>query len=159
MAFPDAHRKDTVSRIAQRLEGELPAWWERPLEWAYPYRYLDARYFKVNWDRQVVDLGLLVAVGVNAVHLGGGGPKEEALTYLDFPSGHQRHITSTNVPERFFRAVKWRTKGVGAFPNEGILANLATVAMLRVTEDWAFRRCMDMAPLWGAEKKPTKIAA
>jgi putative transposase len=25
---------------------------------------------------------------------------EEALTYLDFPSGHQRHIKSTNVLER-----------------------------------------------------------
>ena len=29
---------------------------------------------------------------------------EEALTYLDFPSSHQRHIKSTNVLERLFRA-------------------------------------------------------
>jgi transposase-like protein len=83
---------------------------------------------------------------------------EEALTYLDFPSGHQRHIKSTNVLERLFREVKRRTKVVGVFPNEGSLANLATVVLLRVTEDWAFRRYMDMAPLWAAEEKPTKIA-
>ena len=48
---------------------------------------------------------------------------------------------------------------VGVFPNEGSLANLATVVLLRVTEGWAFRRYMDMAPLWAAEEKPTKIAA
>jgi transposase-like protein len=40
--------KDVVSRIAQRLEGELSAWRGRPLELAYPYLYLDASYFKVN---------------------------------------------------------------------------------------------------------------
>ncbi len=27
---------------------------------------------------------------------------DEALTYLDFPSGHQRHIKGTNVLERLF---------------------------------------------------------
>ena len=29
---------------------------------------------------------------------------DEALTYLDFPSSHQRHIKSTNVLERLFLA-------------------------------------------------------
>jgi len=55
--------KDAVSRIAQRLEEELSAWRERPLEPAYPYLYLDASHFKVNWGGRVVDLALLVAVG------------------------------------------------------------------------------------------------
>ncbi|BCW93428.1 MAG: IS256 family transposase [Thermoanaerobaculum sp.] len=265
--------KDAVSRIAQRLEEELFAWRRRPLEGAYPYLYLDASYFKVNWGGRVVDLAVLVALGVNeegyrevlAVEPAGGERKEawrnllkgllerglqgvrlvisddhlsirqavmaelpgarwqrcvvhfarnvlahvpqqerevvaeelqevfaakrrttaeslargfverygdrfkravevfaqgleEALTYLDFPSGHQRHIKSTNVLERLFREVKRRTRVVGVFPNEESLANLATVVMLRVTEDWAFRRYMDLAPLWGAEQKPTKIA-
>jgi len=83
---------------------------------------------------------------------------EEALTYLDFPSGHQRHIKSTNVLERLIREVKRRTRVVGVFPGEGSLVNLATVVMLRATEDWAFRRYLDMGPLWAAEEKPTKIA-
>jgi putative transposase len=82
----------------------------------------------------------------------------EALTYLDFPSGHQRHIKSTNVLERLIREVKRRTRVVGVFPGEGSLVNLATVVMLRATEDWAFRRYLDMDPLWAAEEKPTKIA-
>jgi putative transposase len=92
---------------------------------------------------------------------------EEALTYLDFPSGHQRHIKSTNVLERLIREVKRRTRVVGVFPGEGSLVNLATVVMLRATaafpsgkhgEDWAFRRYLDMDPLWAVEEKPTKIA-
>jgi putative transposase len=82
----------------------------------------------------------------------------EALTYLDFPAGHHRYIKSTNVLERLFREVKRRTKVVGVFPNEKSLANLATVVMLRASEDWAFRRYMDMGLLWAAEEKPTKIA-
>jgi len=60
-----------------------------------------------------------------------------------------------------------RTRAVGVFPGEGSLVNLATVVMLRATvafpsgkhgEDWAFRRYLDMGPLWAAEEKPTKIA-
>jgi transposase-like protein len=82
----------------------------------------------------------------------------EALTYLDFPGVHQRHIKSTNVLERLIREVKRRTRVVGVFPGEGSLVNLATVAMLRATEDWAFRRYLDMGPLWAVEEKPTKIA-
>jgi len=66
------------------LEEELSAWRERPLELAYPYLYLDASYFKVNWGGRVVDLALLVAVGVNekgyrevlAVEPAGGERKE-----------------------------------------------------------------------------------
>jgi transposase-like protein len=76
--------KDAVSRIAQRLEEELSAWRERPLGLLYPYLYLDASYFKVNWGGRVVDLALLVAVGVNeegyrevlAVEPAGGERKE-----------------------------------------------------------------------------------
>ncbi len=44
------------------------------------------------------------------------------------------------------------------FTGEGSLVNLATVVMLRATEDRAFRRYLDMGPLWAAEEKPTKIA-
>ena len=258
--------KDAVSRVAQRLEEELSAWRGRPLELAYPYLYLDAAYFKVNWGGRVVDLALLVAVGVDeegyrevlTVEPAGGERKEawrnllkglverglhgvrlvisddhpsirqavmaelpgaswqrcvvhfmrnvlahvpqsergvvaeelqevfvarrrgtaeslargfveryrdrravevfaqglgEALTYLDFPGVHQRHIKSTNVLERLIREVKRRS-----FPGEGSLVNLATVVMLRATEDWAFRRYLDMGPLWAVEEKPTKIA-
>ena len=92
------------------------------------------------------------AVAVFAQGLG------EALTYLDFPGVHQRHIKSTNVLEQLIREVKRRTRVVGVFPGEGSLVNLATVVMLRATEDWAFRRYLDMGPLWAAEEKPTKIA-
>jgi hypothetical protein len=50
--------KDAVSRVAQRLEEELSAWRGRPLELAYPYLYLDAAYFKVNWGGRGAEGGL-----------------------------------------------------------------------------------------------------
>jgi hypothetical protein len=50
--------KDAVSRVAQRLEEELSAWRGRPLELAYPYLYLDAAYFKVNWGGRGEEGGL-----------------------------------------------------------------------------------------------------
>ena len=59
----------------------------------------------------------------------------------------------TEVFERYKR-----TRVVGVFPGEGSPVNLATVVMLRPTEDWTFRRYLDIGPLWAAEEKPTKIA-
>ena len=44
---------------------------------------------------------------------------------------------------------------VGVFPSEKSLVNLATAVMLRASEDWAFRRYLDMAPLWAVEGEPT----
>jgi transposase-like protein len=59
--------KDTVSRIAKRLEEEQRAWRERPLnEKAYPYLYLDATtYLKVRWGASVTNLALLACIGVD----------------------------------------------------------------------------------------------
>jgi putative transposase len=76
---------------------------------------------------------------------------EEALTYLDFPGIHQRHIKSTNVLERLIREVKRRS-----FPGEGSLVNLATVVMLRATEDWAFRRYGHGPALGRGRENPQK---
>ena len=45
--------------------------------------------------------------------------------------------------------VKRRTRVVGVFPNEKSLTNLATVVMLRASEDWAFRRYFKHGPALG----------
>lgn len=71
----------------------------------------------------------------------------EALTYTAFPSSHHKYIRTTNGLERLFREVKRRTRVVGVFPNEHSAENLSTVVMLRVSEDWALRRYLDMSPL------------
>jgi transposase-like protein len=58
--------KDTVSRIASRLEEEQRGWRERSLEGkSYPYLYLDATYLKVRWGAAVTSMALLVCVGVD----------------------------------------------------------------------------------------------
>jgi len=71
----------------------------------------------------------------------------EALSYTAFPSSHHKYIRTTNALERLFREVKRRTRVVGVFPNERSAENLATVVMLRVSEDWALRRYLNMDPL------------
>lgn len=71
----------------------------------------------------------------------------EALTYTVFPSSHHKYIRTTNGLERLFREVKRRTRVVGVFPNEQSALNLATVVLLRVSEDWSERRYLNMDPL------------
>lgn len=75
------------------------------------------------------------------------GGLENALTFLAFPTSHQRLIRSTNGLERLFGEVKRRTRVVGVFPNEASAANLCTAVILRATEDWALKRYLDMTPL------------
>lgn len=58
--------KDTVSRIARRLQEQQRKWRERSLkEKGYPYLYLDATYLKVRWGASVTNLALLACVGVD----------------------------------------------------------------------------------------------
>jgi transposase-like protein len=71
----------------------------------------------------------------------------EALTYTAFPSSHHKYLRTSNGLERLFREVKRRTRVVGVFPNEHSAENLSTVVMLRVSEDWALRRYLNMDPL------------
>ena len=54
--------------------------------------------------------------------------------------------------------MKRRTRVVGVFPSEKGLSNLATAVMLRASEDWVFRRYLDMAQLWVVEEEPTRNA-
>jgi transposase-like protein len=80
----------------------------------------------------------------------------DALSFLAFPSSHQRLIRSTSMLERLFREVKRRTRVVGVFPSEGSAVNLVTAVLVRATEDWALRRYMDMAPLEAMNANPTQ---
>lgn len=83
---------------------------------------------------------------------------DEALTYTAFPSSHHRLVRTTNGVERVFGEVKRRTRVVGVFPNEQSAETLATAVLLRVSEDWAERRYLDMAPLHALFHQPTGFA-
>ena len=83
---------------------------------------------------------------------------DEALTYTAFPSSHHRLIRTTNGLERVFREVKRRTRVVGVFPNEQSAETLATAVLLRVSEDWAERKYLDMTPLHALLHQPTRFA-
>jgi putative transposase len=58
--------KSQVSALTSRLDTELAAWRERPLETAYPYLTVDARYEHVRRDGRVVSQGVLIVSGVRA---------------------------------------------------------------------------------------------
>jgi putative transposase len=55
----------TVSTINQRLDESLAQFAERPLDEAYPYLILDARYEKVRDHGVVRSQAVLVAIGIN----------------------------------------------------------------------------------------------
>jgi transposase-like protein len=56
----------TVSRLNQKICGQLEAWRNRPIEGSYPYVYLDGVVLKRSWAGEVRNVSLLVAIGVSA---------------------------------------------------------------------------------------------
>lgn len=60
-----AFSASTVSSINKKLDAELAVFSERPLEQAYPYLILDARYEKVRIDGVIRSQAVLVALGIN----------------------------------------------------------------------------------------------
>ncbi len=76
----------------------------------------------------------------------------DALTYLDFPRGHHSRIRTTKGLERLFEEIKRRTRVVGVFPDETSLIALTTTVAIRVTEEWALRRYLEMGLLEAHEK-------
>ena len=56
--------KSQVSRLAKDLDEEVRAWRSRPLEKAYPYLVVDARYERIRINHQVLPQGVLLVVGI-----------------------------------------------------------------------------------------------
>ena len=57
--------KSTVSRLTKRLDEQVRAWAERPLEGEYPFLVLDAMHVKVRCQGGVRSTAVLLAVGIN----------------------------------------------------------------------------------------------
>jgi putative transposase len=55
----------SVSRVTKKLDAELEEFAQRPLEEAYPYLILDARYEKVREGGMVRSQAVMLAIGVN----------------------------------------------------------------------------------------------
>jgi transposase-like protein len=55
--------KDTVSRITEKVVGEMTEWLNRPLEKVYPVIFIDAMVVKVR-DGQVANKPVYVVIGV-----------------------------------------------------------------------------------------------
>ena len=70
---------------------------------------------------------------------------EETLTYMNFPTEHWRKIRTNNAMERVNRAIKRRTKAIGAFP-DGASALMLVCARLRYVANsrWRCKNYMNM---------------
>ena len=55
--------KDTISRITDKVVGEMTEWCNRPLESVYPVVFIDAIHVKIR-DGQVTNRPVYVAIGV-----------------------------------------------------------------------------------------------
>lgn len=53
--------KDTISRITDKVVGEMSEWQNRPLERVYPVMFIDAVHVKVR-DGQVANRPMYVAI-------------------------------------------------------------------------------------------------
>lgn len=77
--------KSEVSRIGQSLDEQVEIFRTRPLEMAYPYVWLDAKYEKVRENGRVVSNALVVAYAVNeggyreVIGVAAGGSENEAF--------------------------------------------------------------------------------
>jgi len=69
--------RSQVSALVTDLQAQIDAWRGRPLEGAYPYLVIDARYEKVRRGPHVVSQAVLTVVGVSA-----DGYREILGTYL-----------------------------------------------------------------------------
>jgi len=57
--------RSQVSEISKKLDTEIQAWLNRPLDEEYPYLFVDARYNKLRRDHKVESHAVLIAKGVN----------------------------------------------------------------------------------------------
>ena len=61
----DGMTKDRVRAICRALDQQVELFWQRPLEGAYPYLWLDAKQVKVRDQGRVVSKALVVAYAVH----------------------------------------------------------------------------------------------
>ena len=69
-----------------------------------------------------------------------------ATQFYAFPKAHWLRIRSTNGLERLHGEIKRRIRAVGAFPDRDSALRLITAVAIAVTNIWADRRYLDMAP-------------
>lgn len=82
--------KSEVSRICKSLDEEVERFRNRPLEFTYPYLWLDATYLKIRENGRVMSMAMVVAIGVRStgereilgLDLGPAEDKEFWLAFL-----------------------------------------------------------------------------
>ena len=157
--------KDTVSRITDRVLGEMAEWTSRPLEKVYAAVFIDAIYVKIR-DGQVGNRPIYAAIGVDlAGHkdiLGiwaGNGAGESAKFWLQVLT----ELKNRGVEDVFFvvcDGLKGLPDSVGAVWGQAIVQT-CVIHLIRNTFKYASKRywgqiATDLKPIYGA---PSRDAA
>lgn len=61
---------------------------------------------------------------------------ENCLNHMDFPTGHQKHLRTTNLLERAFMEQRRRTKVIPRFWDEKSCLKLAYATLIRASQKW-----------------------
>ena len=57
--------KTAIIERYRRRETSVEEWRNRPLDWAYPYVYVDGIYLRRSWGGSYENVAVMVAIGVN----------------------------------------------------------------------------------------------
>lgn len=81
---------------------------------------------------------------------------DDALSFLAFPSAHQRWLWSTNPIEHLNREIRRRTRSVGVFPSVASAVRLISMILIEQTEEWTTERRYMSAESMQALLQPTR---
>jgi transposase-like protein len=62
--------------------------------------------------------------------------KEDILQYLSFPQKHWKHISSSNLLERFNKEIKRRSNVIQIFPNKAAVKRLVGTMIIEQNDEW-----------------------
>ena len=103
-----SYSKSTVSEVCKRLDKDVEAFRNRPLDGKYPFLTVDATFFKVRENHRIVSKAFMIALAVNEEgqrEIIGFGvyPCESIETWKDFLSAYEKEGAERGIDDHIGR--------------------------------------------------------
>ena len=128
-------------------------WQQRPLEGICAVVFLDAIYYRVRSEGQIVKEAVYTAIGIDLNAFGERWDRKypkisqswranwaNLSTYFKYPQEVSRLIYTTNAIEGFNRQMRKMTKAKSVFPTDDSLLKMLVLATMDITKKWTGRR-------------------